>query len=179
MYKRSGFTLIELLVTIGVMATALTAVSGILVAIVKVQQRQDVVLNINSYGAAVISAIEQVVRTNEGVSVDAVNGRLIYYDKDNLTKYLGIQTVSSGCGVQGYVYNSNKDVVNGEAIPDYDVVTDTSESDGVNVTALSFEETRTNPLWITATVTIEKAPCSATFDGDSSTTFTTTVRSLR
>lgn len=182
---KKGFTLIELIITLGVMSVALVAITGILISVVKVQQKQGTSIKIESFGVDTISLIEQIIRTKEGVTVYPSNKRLVYYEPDGTVKYIGMkeEPIQSPCtpNMIGFVYSSETDLLAYpySVISDNDRVTDSDELNGVNVTNLTFDVVGNNPTWIVVNLTIEKAPCSDTFDDSLESTFTTTVRSLR
>ncbi len=179
--KFNGFTLIELLVTVSVIAIAMISVTGVLVSVTKVQQKQSALINIQSSGADVISVIEHIIRGSRSISVDNGYKRLVYYDNNGNRKYIGLAIDTSGCSPVGFIYNSATDLVSSplSIIPDYERATNSNDVNGVNIKNLFFEKKGTNPTWIVVTIDIEKAPCSNTFSSKLSTSFTTTVRSLR
>lgn len=182
MYKRNGFTLVELLVTISVVSIALVSITGILVAIFKIQQKQRTISDINRYGSNVVSNIEQIVRTSKSVSIDNSNKRLVYLDRNGTTRYLGIYTksgISCADANQGYIYDSTKNDTSGATVPEADYLTDRNTNTGVDVTDLTFRLDGSDPTWVSVNLSIKKGPCSGYFDDDLSTVFTTTVRSLR
>lgn len=179
MKRLNGFTLIELLIVIGVMAIILTTVTGILISIVKAQQKVRILSEVKRNGDFVIGIIEENVRT--GSNFSKVGNALKFVDKNGDTKFIGLRRPRVSCPSgskprQGYVYIS----ATRNSTSNADKITNDGRSDGVNVKSFNVTVNSSDTTRVTIVIQIQKSPCETLFEGDNlETTFQTSVVPLR
>ena len=185
---KKSFTIIELVIALGVMSIAIGITAGVLVAVVKSYQKQQLIGNITSNGDRMMGTFEEKIRNANSVycveydagqpgktraaSCDPGGGgegiyggtSFLLVNQGATTGYFGFSNITESCNsekIYAAFYTEDVENLDGSAIPDGIKLTNHDENNGVSISEFDIminTENSTTKVLIDATV--KNVPCS-------------------
>lgn len=156
-----GFSLIELILVVTIMSIIMTMTTGILLSLLKSGQKSKGLGVIRQNGDAVISKIEEAVRSTRSISVNS--SVISYKDSSGDTYEMGFVPAGICANVNGYIYLRRS--LTGPAFDKCNQnvrFTNSDPTDGVNVTSFdAVLDTTNDPPRVSILLKIDKSTASA------------------
>ncbi len=187
--SKKAYTFIELLLTIGIVAIALGSLGGVLVTIVKVNQKAKVMAELNRNADRVFNTFEEDIRKSRNInckehqipgdsSSPCITIDYFVQDSDNdaSNDHVELGYVKSGdksdcssdaiTSPNGYIYYRNYNVTNPTPL-DSEIITNNDKSTGVDVKNVEFSINDTgNSTSVSLNMLLSPTLCNNTVNSD-------------